>query len=112
MYQIFHKMSSEYFYKLGCKLTSHKLKHSKKIGVRRFKAFFGVTPLVCSTIWNQIKTNSERGSQPKHLLWCLNFFKQYTGEHTRHVLFKSDEKTIRKWTWRFVKLLADLNVVC
>lgn len=79
--------------------------------MRRFKSFFGVTPEVCECIRNLIEMELNDDSQPKHLLWCLNFLKQYTVEHTRRTLFAADEKAIRKWTWIYVQHIADLNVV-
>jgi hypothetical protein len=49
--------------------------------------------------------------QPEHLLWCLIFLKQYKTENQNHALVKADEKTIRKWVWIFVDLIANLKVV-
>lgn len=105
-------MSGEYFYKLGCVYMKHKLKASKKLGLRRFRAFFGVTPTVCLRVWNLIIRELPIGSKPKHLLWCLNYLKQYSTEHMRRTIFNADEKSIRKWTLIFIQHLADLTVVC
>ena len=66
---------------------------------------------MCFLVWNKIKLEAPSGAEPKHLLWCLNFLKQYPVEHTRRALLNADEKTIRKWTWNFVKLVADMNTV-
>lgn len=88
------------------------VKQRKATNLQRFKSFFGITPHVCSIVWEQVKKEAPAESKPKHLLWCLNFLKQYTNEHTRKSLFKADEKTIRKWTWIYIELLSKLNVVC
>lgn len=104
-------MNSNAFLKLGNRYTESKYSSSDKTKLRRFKSFFGVTPPVCSIIWQRIKNRAPAGSQPKHLLWCLLFLKQYGIEHTRRSILDADEKTIRKWTWIFTKLLADLDVV-
>lgn len=103
-------MDPHMFLKLGNRYTKSKLS-SGKIALRRFKSFFGVTPKVCSIAWNEIKNEAPSGAQPKHLLWCLSFLKEYTTEHYRRSIFKADEKTMREWTWTFVKLLANMNVV-
>lgn len=84
---------------------------SEYVALRRFKSFFGVTPYVCSLIWDKIKNDVPNGGDPKHLLWCLNFLKQNSVEHYRRAIFYADEKTIRKWSWLFVELLSNLDVV-
>lgn len=100
------------FLKLGNVYTKSSLTKSKPIALRRFKTFFGVCPTICSIVWKELNKNGlPQGALPKHLLWCLSFLKQYSTEHCRRSLFRSDEKTIRKWTWIFVKLLSDMNVV-
>lgn len=79
--------------------------------MRRFKSFFGVSPSICAIIWEKIKREIPSTAEPKHLLWSLNFLKQYHVEHSRTTIFKADEKTIRKWTWIIVELIANLDVV-
>lgn len=102
------------FLTIGSKYTKTKFKENERTRLRRFKSFFGITPQVCYIVWQKVKNEAPSDSQPKHLLWCLNFLKQYSVEprveHTRKALFESDEKTVRKWTFIFVKLLSDLNV--
>lgn len=103
-------MNEQIFLKLGNRYT-RSVMSKYNVALRRFKSFFGVTPKVCSIIWNLIKNVAPRGAQTKHLLWCLSFLKEYSTEHYRRSIFKADEKTMREWTWKFVKLLSDLNVV-
>lgn len=104
-------MNDKIFLKLGNVYTDTKSTSSKYVALRRFQSFFGATPLVCSLIWDKIKHDVPKGGDPKHLLWSLSFLKQNSVEHYRRSIFKADEKTIRKWTWLFVQLLADLDVV-
>lgn len=99
------------FLNIGSKYTKTASKENDNTRLRRYKSFFGVTPLVCFIVWQKLKNEAPSGSHPKHLLWCLNFLKQYTVDHTRKAIFEADEKTVRKWTWIFVKLISDLNVV-
>lgn len=103
-------MDPHKFLKLGNKYTKS-LVSTPKLSLRRFKSFFGITPLVCSIVWDEVKNEAPYGAEPKHLLWCMSFLKEYSGEHYRRSIFDADEKTIRKWTWIFVKLLSNLNVV-
>lgn len=104
-------MSEQTFVKLGNVYTETKWTSSKYVAQRRFTSFFGVTPRVCSLIWDKIKHDIPNGGAPKHLLWSLSFVKQYSVEHYRRSIFHADEKTIRKWTWLFLELLSNLDVV-
>lgn len=104
-------MTTRTFSRLGNIYMKNSSIGSNKTTLRRFKSFFGVTPLLCSIIWEKIESSAPSESKPKHLLWTLYFLKQYDVEHTRRPLLNADEKTIRKWTWIFVKLLSDLDVV-
>lgn len=99
------------FFKKGFIYMKHTTNMSKKVGMRRFRCFFGITPSMCKIVWELLRERIPLGAEPKHLLWGLNFLKQYDTEHVRRVIFNSDEKTIRKWSWIFIKLIADLNVV-
>ncbi len=99
------------FLKIGNTITKTKSGQKLSTKARRFKSHFGVTPFVCSIIWHKIFDKAPDDYKPKHLLWGLNFLKQYTTEHTRHSLFGADEKTIRKWTWITVELMSSMDEV-
>lgn len=79
---------------------------------RRFRALFGVTPAVASIVWNRLQGHIPRKASPIHLLWAFLFLKTYGSEHVNCALTKVDEKTFRKWSWIFVRKIADLRVVC
>lgn len=104
-------MTDHGFLKLGNIYTKSSLTRSRFVALRRYKSFFGVNPTICSIVWTKLEKDLPNGAHPKHLLWCLSFLKQYAVEHYRRSIFQSDEKTIRKWTWIFVNLLANLNEV-
>lgn len=105
-------MSTESFRKLGDRYIKQSLHgRSDKIRLRRFKSFFGTTPRICAIIWAMLEHKRPSKSAPKHLLWCLLFLKQYNVEHTRRAILKTNEKTLRHWTWIYINLLADLDVV-
>lgn len=99
------------FWKLGHGLSGHNLRNSERVGMRRYKAMFGVTPNVCHIIWKLIQPNLPKGSVPIHLLWALYFLKNYNSEEVNRVVLRADEKTIRKWVWVFVDHLSRLRVV-
>lgn len=78
---------------------------------RRFRALFGVTPILCSRLWDLLAGVRPHSARPIHLLWGLLFLKVYGSEHTHRTIAHADEKTFRKWAWCFVHLLADIDVV-
>ena len=80
-------------------------------GKRRFRAMFGVSTLVCSVIWNLFLHKIPDGASPVHLLWALMFIKVYASEATHRAISKADEKTFRKWSSRFVEIIANRKVV-
>jgi hypothetical protein len=89
----------DFFWVEGCKLMGHNTDSSFSTGQRRFREFFGVSPLVCQEIWYKVLNQLPSGAKAKHLLWTLFFLK------------RSDEKSFRKWTWIFIDLISDLEVV-
>lgn len=103
--------SESFFWQLGHKFTDHQLHLSEIQGLKRFKAFYGVTPRICNVLWTLIESNSAEFFEPKHLLWALNFLKQYNVEATSRAIFGADEKTLRKYIWLIIDLLADLDIV-
>lgn len=80
------------------------------IAYRKFKCFYGISPNVCAILWKKIKDKPPT-AEPRHFLWSLLFLKQYNKEHVNAAIVGVDEKTFRKWSWTFIYLLAELNVV-
>ncbi len=110
IFEIFLAMSDALFYQIGCKYINHNTARSLYVGVRKFKAHFGVSSRICEILWNRI--NRPRHILPKHLLWALLFLKSYNTENIMSTILKHDEKTIRLYVWTVIDLLADLPVVC
>lgn len=98
------------FWNDGLEYANHGMNNSKLTGLRKFKSFYGINPEICAILWNKLEDRPV-GSEPKHLLWCMLFLKNYNIEHVNCAITKVDEKTFRLWVWRFVELLADLDVV-
>lgn len=103
------RLAKQFWYE-GLKYANHNSRNSISIGYRRYRTFYGITPNVFAELWKLIPEKPP-GSEPKHLLWSLFFLKNYNKEHVNAAIMNVDEKTFRLWTWRFVTLLADLDVV-
>lgn len=85
---------------------------SEETRVRRFRAFFGTTPIICSMLWSLCVTSFiAQRVMPVHLLWALLFLKQYNTEEVNATITGTDEKTFRKWSWLVISILADLDGV-
>jgi hypothetical protein len=107
-------MTEESFYALGCEITLSNVGGSISVANRRYMELFGVSPRVCSVIWNILGERNKIpfDSEPKHLLCGLLFLKSYPTETIGHIIMKMDEKTYHKWAWCFTTLMAmELPVV-
>jgi hypothetical protein len=98
----------ETFEEYGKEITGGSTKETPKL----FISQFGTSPFICSILWMMINEkngdNLMRGSCPKKLLWALLFLRTYAKESTRRKLCNADQKTLQKWVWYFVTLIADL----
>ena len=103
--------SYETFWTAGHMITGHDVDGSLSLGYRRFRAFFGTSPLVCVIAWNIMSMARPRSSRPEHLLWALLLLKRYSVENINATLTGVSEKTFRKWSHIFINLLADMPVV-
>lgn len=101
---------AETFYNYGNILTRHE-SSSKYVGERRFKAMFGVSPLICAKTWIHLKNVLTTDYHENHLLWALLFLKCYNTEHVNHTIAGCDEKTFRKRIWEVIEKLAFIKVV-
>lgn len=103
--------SEQFFWTLGHKFTDHSPNLSLKQGSRRFKTFYGVSPRICSILWQLIEKIVSETCEPRHLMWTLSFLKQYHTETANRSNFEADEKTFRKYVWLLTDALAELHVV-
>ncbi|KAI9562432.1 hypothetical protein GHT06_009862 [Daphnia sinensis] len=101
----------ETFWKAGHKITGHDLDGSLSLGYRRFRAFFGTSPLVCLVAWDILFNARPSNSKPEHLLWALMLLKRYSIETFNATVIGVSEKTFRKWSHIFINLLADMPVL-
>ena len=86
-----------------------------RMGNRVFREFFGCGAIVASVLWEHLSVAGSlpEGGRKVHLLWCLHFMKAYLKGHVLAYTVGCDPKTFRKWVWRFVASIADIqdNVV-
>lgn len=101
---------SDLFYEYGSVLTKHN-SSSKRVGERRFKSFFGVSPAICAKLWLLTKPRLTPDVREIHLLWSLLFLKCYHTEHVNRSIASCDEKTFRTKVWKVVESLAFIKVV-
>ena len=103
--------SESTFWNLGHQITGHKLEGSLTMGFRKFRAFFGTSPEICLIVWNMLSTERPSNSMPQHLLWSLMVLKRYHIESVSAALVGVTEKTFRKWSLLYIRLIANLSVV-
>ena len=85
---------------LGRARHSHSLDFS-----RAFRSYFGMSPLLCVHVWDELDSSLPKGASPRHLLWSLAFLKIYATEDVMVSIAKTTRKTFRKWVKVFVDLL-------
>lgn len=102
--------SFDTFWEAGHKITKHNVHGSRVMGYRTFRAFFGTSPQICVIVWNML-SQKPANSSPEHLLWALMVLKLYNLESVNASLVDVTEKTFRKWSLIFIRLLAGLQVV-
>ena len=107
-------MSTADFYREGCVITRHNIEGSVDTGLRRFREHFYATPIVCSILWNMMteKQMHPNGATVKCMLCALLFLKCYNTETVNSGTMNLDEKTVRKWQWIYIDLIAGLRLVC
>ena len=96
------------FWVAGHIITKHNMEGSIQEGLRRFRALFGCTCVVCAWMWNYwVHRNVlPSAARPIHLLYALLVLKVYAIEEVNKSMTGVDEKTFRKWVWIFVDLMA------
>ena len=85
-----------------------------KSNMRAFRARFGVSPGVCSVVWDLIVRNSRGASGGSSqnfvlLLWALLFLKTYATEAVLASMTNVDAKTFRNQVWPMIELIASLK---
>lgn len=86
--------------------------------LENFSQMYGICPCITTEIWNNVaedpNTDDILGSskpEPKHLLWALFFLRHYPTENVAATVFRTTEKTFRKWIWLLIPLIAGMQGV-
>lgn len=112
--------SEQYFALLGSEFWTggqigRKPRLSNNLAARRHNEMFGCSPFLCSLLWAFMvdggHVTPRSGLCPIHLLWALMFLKLYCTESVFAALCGCNEKTFRKWIWKVIIIIAELDVV-
>lgn len=109
---VFAKLFEERLKKNGTYWKRHYL--GDDIRRRRFRAYYGMEYEHCAVLWNKlhaVTADNLKGWKPKHLLDCLFFMKVYASEEVNAGIAGCDEKTVRKWNWKIIDEIANLDCV-
>jgi hypothetical protein len=84
----------------------------RRLRGRQFIGVYGACCDIVARLWLLARQKlTQVGCGPRQLLWALHFLKTYTNEHESASMFGIDEKTLRKWRWIVVEVLANLKLV-
>jgi len=98
------------FMSMGRRITHQADGRCFSTELRRFRAFFGVSPSTCTFLWAKIDTfNLAPRARPVHLLWALLFLTVYDTEAVIAGFLGIDEQTYREWSFELVKVIAKLK---
>jgi hypothetical protein len=79
-----------------------------KNNLRKWKAAYGVRPLVAYDAWLRIKEKAPmRGIMAQHLFWCLHWMKTYGTEDNVARTLRTTSKTLRRKVRNVIKLLSN-----
>lgn len=86
---------------------------SQTASEKRFRANFGVSPIVCEKLWKLlIEFEDVEGEsnkcKPTHVLYALLFLKVYVPEPQLRSIHGKDEKHFRMWTWKMLEHISNL----
>ena len=79
---------------------------------RRFKAHFGVSPYVCSILWQLLQSSIRKMPRTvgaEHLLFALSLLKTYESTMVLASRAGVDKKTFNAWAWQFIEAIAKLK---
>lgn len=91
---------------LSLSCSSRVLSYSKI--ERRFRNLFGVSPSIFEKLWRKVRPRLNRNTEPSHLLWVLNFLKNYYIKYLNRIILNVDETTFRTYVWHFLHELKVL----
>jgi hypothetical protein len=101
----------------GFDLSERQCRVKRDTNVRRFKSHYGSSPLVCAAIWENLMITTIPEARisprmnPEKFFLGMYFLKEYPTEEKIAGVFKTCEKTARKWAWYFASKLQALKAL-
>jgi len=114
--------------RVGLKMVGVDLRHqqwqSHKTNIEDFKVHYCVDPVVCAQMWEDVQRvpndhdahveaksvfYKNSGSNIKNFLRAFHFLMRYKTDREKKCSSGLARKTIRKWTWFFVKKIGALR---
>ena len=99
------------FLEVGCEILGLDPRSRLSSVIELFRSNFKYSPSRCAFLFEGIVDDPmlPRGYQPKHLLWTLYFLLTYAKERVMCCFLRADRKTIRKYTWPTISIIANLS---
>lgn len=88
--------SVDKFWRIYHNITKHNLNGSVRPGYRKFRAYFGTSPLACVVAWDLLFDDRPPKSTSEPLLWALMLLKRYHIESVNATLASVSEKNFQK----------------
>jgi len=97
------------FMQLGRRITHRANERCFRSELRRFRAFFGVSPSTCALAWGKLESHCfVPRAKAVHFLWALLFLNLYDTEEVIAGFLGVDEQTYREWSWYIIAAIARL----
>ena len=94
------------FHVVGCVLMGRNADLAAAAISRRFRANFGVGPVVCNVVWKMLRDNGQtNGAEPKHLFYALKCLKFTARKTFLQVIFESTRR-------RFANGFGNFSIAC
>lgn len=114
MNHLINKLALEFISIAGRSINGLEVHLSPTMLTKRFISHFGISPQHCAILWCVAEDSLLEANplcEEKHLLWMLNVLKTDETEHVLKGRWMADEKTIRKWLYICLNVIARLGLV-
>ena len=105
-------LTADEFFHLGQSVAGRSCNNSKR-NRRRFRSYYGTTPLGCSLVWRDLVDEGiiEAKSQPVHFLWAIHYLKTYKTQENLAAFCRCKEETAIKWCWHYIRAIKKLKAL-
>ena len=105
-------MNEHEFLRLAAFSTKRKSNFDTVKAKVQFRETFGISAHLCAIVWAYFvlhhRADVEVAMEPVHFLWALIFLRQYLTSVLMEALICKNQKTIFKYFWPMVEVLADM----